>query len=237
MSLDIPASGSSTTGAFSVGGWAVDLGAASGTGIDTVHVWATPTAGAAIFVGVANYGQSRSDLAALYGTQFGNSGFRLDNVVLPPGSYQLVAYAHSTLTNAFVISRAATVTVTTPVSLPAMALDAPQNGAQGVQPLGVAGWAIDRGATAGCGVSFVHAWAFPVVNGVPDAAHGVFVGQASVTGARPDVGAVYGTQFSTCGFGLSVSGLPPGPYVLVVYAYSSVAAAFNDTRSATIQAH
>ena len=40
MSLDVPSQGAAVSGQFAVAGWAVDLGASAGSGVDTVHVWA-----------------------------------------------------------------------------------------------------------------------------------------------------------------------------------------------------
>lgn len=51
-----------------IGGWALDLAAPRGTGVDYLHVWATPTNGdPAIFLGVPTYGSPRDDLAAIVG--------------------------------------------------------------------------------------------------------------------------------------------------------------------------
>ena len=42
-----------------VGGWAADLDAAAGTGIDTLHVWAYPLAGGPpVFQGTTQYGDT-----------------------------------------------------------------------------------------------------------------------------------------------------------------------------------
>jgi hypothetical protein len=112
MNLDVPSDGATVGPSFTVDGWALDLSAASGTtGVDAVHVWAFPTTGAApIFVG-ADYGRARTDVGAVFGPAFTNSGFHLDVTSFPPGSYYLVAYAHDTVTGTFSIQRGATVTV------------------------------------------------------------------------------------------------------------------------------
>src|SRR5262249_19394147 len=39
MSLDGPANNATISQPFNTGGWAVDLGASSGTGVDAIHVW------------------------------------------------------------------------------------------------------------------------------------------------------------------------------------------------------
>ena len=72
------------------------------SGVDTVHVWAYPTDGSAPkLVGVAEMGRSRPDVAAAFGSsKFGNSGWAVRGT-LPPGTYTLVAFSHSSVANAF----------------------------------------------------------------------------------------------------------------------------------------
>ena len=72
--------------------------------MDAVHVYAykDPGSGTApVFLGVAAYGQSRPDVAAIYGTRFTNSAFALNVSTLTPGVYDIVIFAHSTATNTF----------------------------------------------------------------------------------------------------------------------------------------
>ena len=109
MSIDIPSSGM-VQQSFWVAGWAIDPAAAAGTGVSTVHVWAVPSSGPAIFVG-AHYGIERSDVGAAFGSsRFNPSGFQV-LAQLPPGSYTIVASAYSTVTNTFSQSKTVTVTV------------------------------------------------------------------------------------------------------------------------------
>lgn len=105
---------------------------------------------------------------------------------------------------------------------PAMNIDIPANGATVNQSFTVAGWAIDRAAapTRGTGVSTVHVWAWPT-NGAPP----TFIGAAAYGGYRPDVGALFGAQFSPSGFGIGAS-LPPGQYWVVAYPFSTVSGTF-----------
>jgi hypothetical protein len=113
MALDTPSEGATVGTAFTVAGWAVDLAAASGTGVNTVHVWAYPTAGGApIFLGAAQYGMERPDVAQYLGEAARFSAFSLPVTTLAPGTYQLIAYAHSLVTGAFDQSRTRVVTVT-----------------------------------------------------------------------------------------------------------------------------
>ena len=99
---------------FAVAGWAIDLGAPSGTGVDAVHVYAFPTNGApSIFVGVAAYGYARADVGGAYGSRFTNSGFNIGAGNVPAGVYDLVVYAHSSVTGTFNNWRVARVTAVT----------------------------------------------------------------------------------------------------------------------------
>ena len=91
------------------------------------------------------------------------------------------------------------------------------------------GWSADLNSTIDTGVSTLHVWAYPID------AHGkrldpIFVGPAIYGGARPDVGAIYGAQFTESGYGLIVYGLPPGTYDIAVFAYSTVVNDFTPAK-------
>jgi hypothetical protein len=111
MSIDAPSPERLiTTPGFTVAGWAIDRNAPTGTGVDTLHIYAfrnpqTPGGGTAIFLGVAAIGITRSDVASLYGARFADSGYRLDVAAaaagLTPGVYNIVVWAHSTATGSF----------------------------------------------------------------------------------------------------------------------------------------
>lgn len=99
---------------------------------------------------------------------------------------------------------------------PQVVIDTPSPTASGVsQPFVVAGWAADLDADIDTGIEAVHVWAYPLTGDAP-----VFVGTASLGGARPDVGAVYGDRFRKSGYGIIVSGLAPGDYDVAVFAWS-----------------
>jgi hypothetical protein len=89
---------------FFVGGWSLDLAAPSGSGVDAIHTWAYPVIngviGAPIWIGVANYGVARPDVAAIFGPQFLNSGFDF-TAGLAPGTYFLAVFSHSSVTGTF----------------------------------------------------------------------------------------------------------------------------------------
>jgi len=114
MWVDLPAQNQNISQNVFVSGWAVDLSAASGAGIDAVHVWAYPAGSSTgVWVGAAvpggGLGGSRPDIANWLGPQFGASGYTVTGT-LAPGNYTLVVYAHSAVANAF--NDAATVNVT-----------------------------------------------------------------------------------------------------------------------------
>ncbi|OFW08773.1 MAG: hypothetical protein A3H96_04845 [Acidobacteria bacterium RIFCSPLOWO2_02_FULL_67_36] len=230
MSLEAPSGGGSLTPPFTVSGWALDQRATTGAGVDAIHVYAFPSGGGATFLGVASYGQSRSDVGAAFGSQFTNSGFSLTVSSLAAGAYRIVAYAHSTVTGTFDIATSASVTVVRPTSAPRAAIGAPAADATVAPSFYVAGWAVDLGASSGPGIDAIHVYAYPTAGGGP-----VFLGAASYGGSRPDVGAVFGSRFTNSGFGLSAT-LPSGKYTLVVFYRSTVSGSFSSVvRAITVR--
>jgi hypothetical protein len=229
MSLDSPANGSTVGASFPVSGWSIDRGAVSGTGVDAVYVWAYPNPGsgtAPVFVGQATYGLSRPDIGGLFGSQFTSSGYSLTASGLAAGRYQITAFGHSVVTNTIAASASAIVTVASgPVSSPAIALDSPSANSSVGATVTFAGWAIDRGAPSGTGVDAVYVWAYPSGGGAPQ-----FVGQASYGSARPDIGGIFGSQFTNSGYRLTIA-VNPGTYTFVAFMHSTVANAVNGSAS------
>jgi uncharacterized repeat protein (TIGR03803 family) len=229
IAIDVPAAGATAAPGFEIDGWTADFGAFTGTGTDAVHVYAYPNPGsgtAPVFLGVATLGGARNDIGAIFGTQFTASGFTLTTPPLAAGPYLLVTFAHSAVTGTFAAVATRSVTVVAPQSIPAMALDIPASGASVTGQLTVSGWAVDLGSASGSGVAAVHIWAFPNGGGAPQ-----FLGVAG-TVARPDVGAIFGSRFTNCGYQLQVT-VPPGAYTIAALAYSTVTNTFNDVRVAT----
>ena len=115
--IDMPQAEAAVQLPFTVAGWALDLAATDGAGIDTVHVWAYPVAEAhptlrepqgrpeprrrAIFLGVAASGDARPDVGAIYGRAFERSAYSLTVDQLPPGTYDVVVYPHRARTDSF----------------------------------------------------------------------------------------------------------------------------------------
>jgi hypothetical protein len=231
MTIDQPGAGAVLQQPFIMSGWALDGAAPSGTGVDTVHVWAYPNPGsgaAPVFVGVAQYGVSRPDVGAAYGSRFSNSGFNISVRGLAPNVYMVVAFARSTATGTFNQYKSVTVTVQ---NTPAMALDTPAAGSR-PQPFTVAGWAIDFASTSGTGVDSVHVWAYPNPgSGQPPIALGV----ATYGVQRNDVGGIFGARFGPSGYSLGVSSLQRGvTYDIVAFAHSTVSNSFDTWRAVRV---
>ena len=112
--IDVPATRATVTGSFTVGGWALDLGAWQGNGVSAIHVWAQrldTSAAPSQFLGTAQLGQLRPDVAAAFGAQFDRTGWGLSTPGLVPGTYALTAYFWSARTSRFEDARTATITV------------------------------------------------------------------------------------------------------------------------------
>jgi len=229
LAIDGPASGSTVSMPFNISGWAADFAAGAGTGIDMIHVWGFPTAGGApVPFGAAAYGAARADVGSIFGAQFTNSGYSLSVNGIAPGTYVVNVYGHSTVTNAFSIVRSVTITIEDPAI---MALDQPFTGTTVSQPFIISGWAIDRRSATGTGVGDIHVWAYRNPgSGIP----ALFIGQAAYGAPRGDVGSIFGSRFTNSGYSISVSGLPPGNYLFVVYAYSTATGTFNQYRATHI---
>jgi hypothetical protein len=219
MWIDVPSDGAAVRQPFVVAGWALDQAATRDNGVDVVHVWAFPASGAPpVFVGWTPVNGARPDVGGVFGALHNTSGFGLAVRGLPPGVYSLVVYAHSTLVPGFPLAQARRVTVAPSAQL---VLDTPRESTTVAQGFMIAGWAADFAAASGGGIDLVQVYAYPAA-GAP-----IFLGTAQVSVSRPDVGAYYGAQFATTGFGLIAPALPPGAYRLVAYGRSLVAGTFN----------
>jgi YVTN family beta-propeller protein len=102
VEIDSPRHGQDVAQPFVVTGWAADLGADGGTGIDTLHAWAYPVGGGPpIFVGTPELGGIRPDVAAVHGEQFMTAGFALTVGALASGTYDLAVFPWSNVTGGF----------------------------------------------------------------------------------------------------------------------------------------
>lgn len=119
MAIDVPSAGGAIDApAFGIMGWAIDRSSQTGTGVDTLHVYAFREPGSGqppIFLGVATTGFSRPDVAAIYGSRFDPSGYALvvDRAAagLTPGVYDIVVWTHSSVCDAFTAVSVARVTL------------------------------------------------------------------------------------------------------------------------------
>jgi hypothetical protein len=101
LEIETPVNGESVPGSFPLTGWAFEEGPSS-TGVANVQVWAFPVDGTpATFLGVAAMGDARPAVATTYGAQYANSGFHLNVSGLASGTYDVVVYAFSPLTQTF----------------------------------------------------------------------------------------------------------------------------------------
>jgi hypothetical protein len=225
MSVDIPAQGSTVQAGFAVAGWAADLGAASGPGVDAIHVWAYPVTGAApFFVGAGAIGGTRGDVAAAFGKPgMATSGFSLTISDIAPGTYDLAVFARSTIAGTFNNAQVVRVNVQSRATRPMMVVDVPSTGTTVSGKFQVAGWAVDFASPSGPGVDTVHVWAYPTSGAAP-----IFMGAATMNVSRPDVAGAFGAQFKNSGYQLLATA-PPGSYNIVVFSHSAVANTFNNT--------
>jgi BACON domain-containing protein/all-beta uncharacterized protein len=113
--IDTPRQQQDVAQPFVLAGWAADLDSTVDVGVDTVHVWAYPLdagrGGDPVFVGVAEYGGTRPDVAAIYGARFDHTGYGLRLDGLAPGTYVVAVFAYSTVKNGFIPAKTVRVTV------------------------------------------------------------------------------------------------------------------------------
>ena len=189
-------------------------------------MWAFPAAGGSpTFVGAATLGDARPDVAALFGPRAANAGYHLDVSGLAPGDYVLRAYGKALALPGFTVVQAVSITVTPWAPAIQMSVDVPSPGTLASGTFVVAGWALALDAPSAPGIEAVHVWAYPVGAGAP-----TFLGAATLGGARPDVGALFGPSYTNSGFGLAVSGLASGTWDLAVFPFAAGASGFGDAR-------
>ena len=217
VAIDSPVAGS-VGQPLTVRGWAVDGTVPTGTGVDAVHVYATPAGGAAVFLGAATYGQSRPDVGSAHGSRFTPSGFTLTAPsALPPGAYTITVYSHTT-GGTFNASAAVGVTLLGPTA-PFGAVDTPADGVTVTGEMAMTGWALDD-----VGVSRVDIFRSSVAG---EPAGLLFVGRAVfIRGARPDVQSLFPNAADNdnggWGFMVLTNFLPNqgnGTFTLHAYAY------------------
>lgn len=98
MSIEVPPPGEVTL-PFRIAGWAVDLAAREGTGVDQVEVLKGGCQGAVI--AIATYGIDRPDVGDSFGLQFAPSGWHFVVETMSPGRHLLAARMRSTVAGEF----------------------------------------------------------------------------------------------------------------------------------------
>jgi hypothetical protein len=101
MAIDGPADQSSVNPSFTIWGWAIDASALKDTGVEAVEIWAFSTStrhDEPVFLGAATYGLLRDDVAAAFGKRFANSGYELEVSSKLLGTFEIVAFARSSVT-------------------------------------------------------------------------------------------------------------------------------------------
>lgn len=228
IGIESPAAGSTVSGTVAINGWAIDRNAASGPGVDLVHVYLEPYPQGA-FLGAANYGAARPDVASFFSSsEFTGSGwsFSWDSRAASAGAHTLVLYAHSAVTDRWTESRLSIAVGA--LDGPLLGVDVPTADAQVGGNVSVAGWSIDRTAASGTGVDSVQVY----LDG--PSSSGTFLGTPTYGGSRPDVGSFFGSsRFTPSGWVLTwdASRLRQGDrHTLYIYAHSTVTGGFTEVR-------
>lgn len=207
-------------------GWAMDYYARSapaghGTGIAAVYIDIFSSAGVLVRTIPAAYGLPRPDVAAIFGARFQASGFSATIHDLWPGEFTYRVRYVRTTGGEWVDIGESTFTVH---AGPMVAIGTPVWGGTTASSFLIGGWAIDLRSTAGSGVDAIHVWAYPRPG---SGAAPVFLGIADYAAFRPDVGAVFGPQFTYSGFNLTAGPLAPDTYDIVVFAHTVASGAFE----------
>src|SRR5262249_22103798 len=116
VNIDNPSPGEQNMSPGWIAGWAVDTAAPEGTGIDMVAIYMDGDQGTGTFLGLADYGGDRPDVAFVLGSEnFRHSGFTfsLAGSTISPGPHSFPAVAHS-LSDAYASASVANVTARQP---------------------------------------------------------------------------------------------------------------------------
>ena len=139
---------------------------------------------------------------------------------VPNGTYYILAQANDGVNT--IVNRYSTgpvkVNAFVPVSNPQIGVDTPTANQTVTSSFEIGGWLLDAAAPSGTGVDDVKIYV--QLPGAP--APGVFIGHGRLGLSRPDVAAIFGSQFSNAGFHFTITGLSPGPATLWVVGHSTV---------------
>jgi hypothetical protein len=205
--------------------WLAEAWTGADSGIEAVHVWAySANSRVPTFLGAATLGDSRPDVAAVFGARAAQSGYHLD-ATLPVGDYFLSVYVKSRLQFTFTVVKTVSVSVTPWAPSVRMSIDSPAPGEQASGTFLVEGWALALDGPTMPGIQALHLWAYPVGGAGP-----TFLGPAVLGYLRPDVGAIFGASYELSGFNLVVENLPSGAWDLALYPLAEGATAFDMPR-------
>lgn len=216
--IDGPSQGATVSQPFKLFGWAADMTAPTGPGVDMVRVSARRPDGTTVQLGNATLGIVRADVGLYFDQQPLAAGYEMNVSGLPAGTYTLVAEARYVATGLF--EKTSSVQVTVTGSAPFGVIDTPAASASVAGTVLVTGWALSE-----VGVAKVAVYRDPVGSEGGE----VWIGDATfVEGARPDVAAAFPShpQNTRAGWGLAVltNMLPNGgngPITFHVYAYDT----------------
>ena len=199
--------------AFTLSGWAFEDGGGGTAGIAGIDVLAVPVGGGEpIAVGAATLGDPRPDVAAIYGApvrqrRLPSGGERPAARRLRParaGARRSEPRRRTCGGSCASRSRRTRSRCSRSTCRSAGRLSSGD--------FAVAGWALTPETLPAPGVDAVHVWAAPVGGGAWR-----FLGAATLGVPRPDVAIVFGSQYATAGYYLTVTGLPPGTWDLQVF--------------------
>lgn len=224
--LEQPAAGGKVGGtAVVISGWAADRATASGTGVQAVHVYLDGEQGQGFFLGAAEYGLPREDVARqVNDNRFRNVGYSLtwDASNVASGEHVLNVYALSAVTgrwekfssNVTVLPRSFQDDPVIRMIEPAENITLSGSGST------IKGWAADRNAPTGTGVDRVEVW----MDGERATPGAIKLGDALYGGEHGSPAQELGdARFTNSGFTLTwnPTQFRPGDHTLYVYAHSS----------------
>ena len=216
----------------SIGGWAIYQPTLNGTGITDVHIWLDAPAPNGQFLGGAQYGLERSDVAGIYGEQYRYSGFELtwDTHAVPAGPHTLYIAARrpdgswsADQVRSFTVQHPTRVSVERPAENTTIQED--------TYP--IRGWALHQTTSPNTGVTDVHIWL-----DAPSPPNGQFLGGARYGIERPDIASLYGEKYRYSGFELTwdTHTVTPGVHTLYIAArHPDASWSANQIRTVTVQ--
>ena len=205
-------------------GWFVDQTAQGWAGIDDVHIYDGVSGAGGTFLGRAQVGLSRPDVAQALGNGYWlRSGFSAVLAPLAPGAHTLSVYAHTPAKGWWFTQVPITVSPAPARSSPPIntlvAPTASERVSRKLDTYTIRGFALDPAATTGTGIDRVQ-----VYMDEPRFQGGMFVGEAQFGGSTPSAAAQYGPHFAEAGYRIDIrpTDFTAGSHHVYTYARSSV---------------